>query len=67
MQKKIRRVPDVQFRGYDRGGQTDTQTQTDTLITILRSHIGGGVITEYTENGQLAARVQRVNSVNLRV
>ena len=49
----------MQFRGYDRDGQTDTQTQTDTLITILRSHIGGGVITDYTENGQLAARVQR--------
>ena len=30
-------------RRCDRG-QTDTHTQTDTLITILRSPIGGGVI-----------------------
>jgi len=31
-------------RIYDHG-QTNTHTQTDTLITILRSPIGGGIIT----------------------
>ena len=35
---------DVYFRRYDRG-KTNTDRQTDTLITILRSPIGGGVTT----------------------